>query len=380
MQKRSSNDRYEFIKFISMTLIVMMSTLSLVEGKEDFKLVHASDVIEKIAEGRDTLLYDHVLIDGNLDSYKLALNKSEKGKKIINSQILIKNSIILGDVIFHDVIFNKPISILNTTFIEDCDFSYSTFEDRADFTSSKFKSNVYLIYTRFIKDAFFLGAIFSKEANFWEAYFEEDVDFGSARFNGDVTFNFSVFRGDGYFNNAEFNKKFFLDRTKFSKLEIKFESIKEALAFSENTHLKLIENFKSLGWFNDADDCYFHYRQVNQKEKGLGWSKLIDVFGWLSCGYGVRPDYTLWLSLTLIIVFGFFYWLGNGVRLGFSNVTSKISRSNALYYSAAVFVSQPHPRWHPNGEWWKYVVLIEKIMGWMLLALFIVTLGKVMIR
>jgi len=283
-------------------------------------------------------------------------------------------------VIFHDVIFNKPVYFLNTTFRDQCDFSYSIFDERADFTNAKFNRDVYFIYTQFINDAFFLSTIFSKDADFWEAYFGEDVDFGSARFNGTATFNFSAFRGDGYFNNAKFYKMLFLDRAKFSKLEIKFESIKGHLAYSENTYLKLIENFKSLGWFNDADDCYFYHRQVIQAEKGLGWSKLIDVFGWLSCGYGVRLNYTLWLIFILILCFGFIYWFSNGIRRSDAqDLTTNMSFLDALYYSAVVFVSQPPPIWHPN-ERIKYFILFEKITGWMMLALFIVTLGRIMIR
>jgi hypothetical protein len=266
------------------------------------------------------------------------------------------------------------------------------------------------------------------------------VDFGSAKFNSDAIFNFAVFRGDGYFNNVIFDKNLNLDRAKFTKLEMKFESIKNHLEYNENVYLKLVENYKSLGWFTDADNCYYQYRKEKQERTELGWAKLIDIVGWLTCGYGVRPGRTLALSFCIIVFFGLLYWFGNGVvklempdnemgqvsiksipqecrkfmnviisfislkwivdfsrKLKYArpkpissstmnatgafwrNLTTQISPLDAFYYSATVFVSLPNPNWHPNRRW-RYAVLIEKILGWLMLALFIATLGKVMIR
>jgi hypothetical protein len=43
------------------------------------------------------------------------------------------------------------------------------------------------------------------------------------------------------------------------------------------------------------------------------------------------------------------------------------------------FVALPPPAWNLQGRW-KYVVLVEDVLGWMLMTLFVVTLGNVMIR
>lgn len=429
----------KYIKFILLLSMVSVFILALALAQDGYKLVPADDVLKRIAEGKE-VRYDRVIIDGRLDSARLDLNESETGKKIINVPISISSSIINEDVILYNVIFNKPVYFYNTTFKENCDISSSIFKERADFSQSKFENDVVLIYTHFMNDAFFYRTTFLEKANFWEAYFEEDAEFGAAIFDGDAIFNFAVFKGDGYFNSAIFNKKLNLDRTKFSKLEIKFESIKKPLVYNENTYLKLVENFKSLGWFSDADDCYFHYRKSKQEQTGLGISKLVDTLAWLTCGYGVRPGYTLALSFSLVVFFGFLYWVGNGIgrsgvldkriepfppksvhhecikfinmiipfislrwlinsfrklkyirpkaipkstideiRKHWMNLTTQISLFDALYFSTTVFVAHPHQSWYPNGRW-KYLVLIENVLGWLLLALLIVTLGKVMIR
>jgi hypothetical protein len=366
-------------KWIMIALLALIVTISIASSVSAYESISSSDVIEKIENG-DPVNYDHVVILGRLDVAQLNLSENENGRKIIKSSISITDSIIDDNLLFSNIIFDKTICFENTSFRDACDFSSSIFSERANFISTKYYKNVSFIYTHFMGDVFFLSTMFFRDANFWETTFAEDVDFGSAIFNRNAIFKFAAFKGDGYFNNATFNGSLNLDRAKFSKVEVRFNSIEGHIAYNENTYLKLIENFKSLGWFNDADNCYFYYRTAKQEQSELGWSKLTDTIGLITCGYGVRPGYTLLLSCALVIFFGLLYHLGKGIAgLNSNNLVAQISFPDALYYSTIVFVSHPQPNWYPNGRW-KYVVLAEKIMGWLLLALFIVTLGRVMIR
>jgi len=52
---------------------------------------------------------------------------------------------------------------------------------------------------------------------------------------------------------------------------------------------------------------------------------------------------------------------------------------NALFFSTMVFLSQGPIDFLPLGKN-RYYVILEGILGWLLLALFLVTLGRVMIR
>lgn len=52
---------------------------------------------------------------------------------------------------------------------------------------------------------------------------------------------------------------------------------------------------------------------------------------------------------------------------------------NAIYLSAMIFISQVPSNWYVNG-YWKYVIMFERIAGWLLMALFIVVLTKKLIR
>ena len=118
----------------------------------------------------------------------------------------------------------------------------------------------------------------------------------------------------------------------------------------------------------------------------LNWSKLLDALALISCGYGVRPRYTVFLSVFVIILFAFLYWAGNGIvvePLNGSNPgldqSENLRFPDNIYFSAMVFTAKTQVKWYPVGIC-RYLATAESILGWLLLALFLVTLGRTMIR
>jgi hypothetical protein len=103
----------------------------------------------------------------------------------------------------------------------------------------------------------------------------------------------------------------------------------------------------------------------------INWSKILDGMAWISCGYGVRPRYTVFLSCILIILFALLFWMGDGIVVEPLNgdIPSIAPQENLdfldnIYFSASVF---------------RYLATIKSILGWLLLAPFLVTLGRTMI-
>ena len=133
--------------------------------------------------------------------------------------------------------------------------------------------------------------------------------------------------------------------------------------------------------FEDADAAYYQYRRLSQKNKKWSFSKLMDVVTGASCGYGVKPGYTLIWGFILIIVFALVYKLGNGIkRLKLKeNGEARVSFWDAFYFSLVTFTTVGYGDWYPEDMYRKFV-MIEGVLGWLLLALFIVTLANVMIR
>ena len=72
-------------------------------------------------------------------------------------------------------------------------------------------------------------------------------------------------------------------------------------------------------------------------------------------------------------------YLGNNHLTSPSLLDSIQSIPGSLYLSSMTFISQVPSNWYING-YWKYVVMSERIIGWLLMALFIVVLTKKLIR
>jgi hypothetical protein len=173
------------------------------------------------------------------------------------------------------------------------------------------------------------------------------------------------------------------------------------LVYDGAAYLALIKNFRNMEWFEDADDCYFQYRRKSQSEKRLysqedgvpaiNWSKLLDYLAWISCGYGVRPKYTVFLSILLIMLFAGLFWTGDSIVVEHINSTARgehlaaddqirsLSFPDYLYFSSMIFTAKTQVKWYPSGVY-RYLATIESILGWLLMALFLVTLGRTMIR
>lgn len=255
-------------------------------------------------------------------------------------------------------------------------------------------------------------------------------------------------------------------------MSVDWTSLKDALVFDGPTYIKLIKNFREMEQFGDADDAYYQYRRLSQADKEWSFSKLGDIFMWLTCGYGVKPQYTIILAVMMILIFTIIYWLGNGIRrlkesgegeylFSWDDVPGKdnerlirylgnnfsidqaenieirksddrktiyihnddestkimidekeekatlktsdhetlhlkvkkedgelniyeedkedVSFFDAFYFSVVTFTTVGYGDWYPKDRYRKFV-MIEGLLGWLILALFLVTLANVLIR
>ncbi len=125
-----------------------------------------------------------------------------------------------------------------------------------------------------------------------------------------------------------------------------------------------------------------------EKTKWLGEYIL---FG-LTCGYGVYPFRTLGVVVVLIMFFTMFYLTGcllfpNKKYLVSQQERKSLSNDNRLhyklyncfYFSVMTFTTVGYGDLHPKGGF-KVAAMIEGFLGWMTMALFLVTLGNVWLR
>ena len=169
----------------------------------------------------------------------------------------------------------------------------------------------------------------------------------------------------------------------FKRIKVSWGSLKELHSFDGLTYIKLIKNFREMEQFKDADDAYYQYRRQSQENKKWSLSKLSDRFMQLSCGYGVKPWRTAAWAVAIVLVFTpFYFWRGGIKRLKENNEVEKqdVSLYDAFYFSMTTFTTLGYGDLYPADRYRMVAVMIEGLVGWLILALFLVTLANVMIR
>ncbi|HWQ19747.1 MAG TPA: pentapeptide repeat-containing protein [Methanotrichaceae archaeon] len=315
---------------------------------------------------------------------------------------------------FRFVQFSKLTTFMGSWFLKDLDLTNSQFGGQANFMSCQFQGNASFAAARFTSDVIFRDAEFPSNVTFGLANFGGISDFSGVNFSRPVFFGGARFADSAYFKDARFggnlvlesariyamqldnasfgkDSKIVLKDADFTKFVAKWSAIKDRLEFNGAAYLALVKNYKNLEWFDDADDCYFQYRWISQSQEALSWTKVVDIISWLSCGYGVRVSYVIFWCLVTIIIFGNIFWAGNGMRrfehLGLEVPsaddevqTKRVSLVDAVYFSVAMFTTSQAPvNYYPVGLY-RHLAMIEGILGWFFLGLFVVVLSGMLIR
>jgi hypothetical protein len=291
-----------------------------------------------------------------------------------------------------------------------CTFANARLEGNADFHGTKFSNGLGFFRTQFLGQANFARSRFIADCIFSQAHFNETAGFSNANFDGPVFFNDTVFRSDANFENTQFQaptdlsyavfngdlklnstkivrmvldgsnfseaSRLYLAKADINRLIVSWSQIRGILSFDTAAYLSLIKNYKDLGQSNDANECYYEYRYLNQARKPIGFSKFLDTVAWLTCGYGVRPHYALFCGMVVILIFSLIYWTGRGVE-GFHDIHGHQLMVASFFYSTIAFTA--NSKGLPLRGRYKYLGIAEGIVGWLLMALFLVTLGRLII-
>ena len=396
-------------------------------GKLDLPTENGKLLITSIIEITDSQIYGDVIFANAV--FKNDFDKSVDFTKTIFSE----------RANFRSTSFCKEANFVNTEFCNNVNFEEARFcsavfsgaklDGYADFSKAKFYLSAIFDGIQFNNYANFVEARFNVGASFHWAFFNDYANFSGARFREKANFNRARFREDADFRVATFENDFSLKESSFERFHARWEIIRDHLTYDGAVYLSLIKNFKNLEFFEDADNCHYQYRRLAQKSKNwysspnknidllgkiyeeivsypeivnrdlkslcskypkfnlsyrFNWSKLCDQISRISCGYGVKIlPIILWM-IGLSLVFSLFYYISGGIsHTGISETTTKTSNplnmSDAFYFSTMVLIGKPPTGFNPIGEW-KYLVMAEGFLGYLLLALFVVVLVKRLIR
>lgn len=350
-----------------------------------------------------------------------------------------------GDAKFYETYFNKYTSFSNTVFSNNADFQKAkfngsflcsdtkfrsgdaNFEDAnfsgrevdfggVSFVNARFKranitGNCSFKKAQFNETAEFSRSKFDKEADFEEAHFIKDAEFYKASFNGNTTFEKAKFDEYALFEDSSFSNtsSLCLNRTRYYKLRLRWNSVEAddndsailihlpfqnkeecILIFDEEAYLTLYKNYRDLGWFEDANKCYYEYMKKRKCEE--------EFSNWLSpvlkssYGYGTKPINPIIWSIIIILTFGTFWFLigiTNPIfefkykdsKISLFSLRKKLRKSlNPFIFSIRIFLSgtklfidppkyRKPPGW--RGSFIKTLFVLERTLGMMLFFLFI---------
>jgi hypothetical protein len=307
-----------------------------------------------------------------------------------------------------------------STFRRDALFRFTTFDSIANFNSVKFGGFADFHYATFGKKASFEDAIFDKNADFNNANFDGCADFfrtafdkkayfNSATFAGDAFFRLTIFGGDADFMDATFKAKVDLSPKEFQDINISWKQFEGHLVYDRRGNYKLVKHFEEKRQLDDADGVYIFLKKNEASNmKWTNLSKYMNYIMWVTCGYFVMPGYTILWSIGIIVLFALFFRKSNAIkeieaefgsprrRRRFQIKTKKSKKKflDALYFSFHTFLIGIVSDRYPSDEFligsskkrglklfrFRTLSMIEGALGWILVILFIASLGKKFIR
>jgi hypothetical protein len=311
---------------------------------------------------------------------------------------------------FGITIFNDKGNFWKATFNGETNFVIASFKEKADFVDVSFNGEADFGSATFNGGADFKNASFKERADFWTATFNGETDFRSVTFNGGAYFENATFNGGAYFgnarlkevifNNARFSEIVDLRLTRYSELQISWSqlegrlddfSLQEDIDSWQGAYLRLIKNFKNIGDNKSADDAYYHYQYTKYVFCSSLWEKTKWWFGYLfiglTCGYGVIPWRAIATAGGLIAIFTLCVYFpfskqGSLEHQGEEDITKQEWYQrlyNCFYFSVIIFTTVGLGDIKPKGGF-KAWATIEGILGWLTMALFLVTLANVWMR
>jgi len=228
------------------TLFSVIAVFVLSTGVQAQELtdVPASDILKQI-DNEENIFLQNVNITGKLDLSKIDLKTVpsawstlkdfefglEKELKIVESNIIIQDSV----------------------FEEDVDFSNTEFREYIDFRGTTFFGEVDSEAANFAGYACFGGANFTGDADFWDVNFAGYASFAGANFAGGADFKDANFTGNATFLSTEFDEVYFtgttftnvsLIETDFNQMNVEWSTLKDALVFDGLAYIRLIKNFR----------------------------------------------------------------------------------------------------------------------------------------
>ena len=381
-------------------------------GTEDkLEPVKTADIINALQDGKEIRLrYAEVLGDisfhGKIEIDVYFIKTTFQGEIDFSSSIFSK----VAD--FGGVMFSKGSNFTSTVFLGGADFGRAKFSKMAMFLMAKFLGEADFHSADFLGDVDFMLAIFSDQANFEGSTFSRDAYFVRAIFLREADFSWVTFSGVTHFNLVRLSERirfwaggiYYSSRAKFEKeVFFSFKSLEGHIVYDQVFFRDLIKHYQNIGWLELADDAYYLYRYEKARQSLGILSGLVErIFLELPFGYGVKPWILLRSFLILWLAFGFYYvgflrrpgawWFGNGIKpwnpfrdkcrcFFWAAIHSLNILTPGIDLQPMRFIkASQYELVESESKRLVWVQRVQQLLGWYLLALFLVMFGKIWVR
>jgi hypothetical protein len=211
------------------------------------------------------------------------------------------------------------------------------------------------------------------------------------------------------------------DSKRFGKVrdenDLEHRGLKNKFKFNETFYIALVKNYRDMGWFKEADDCYYTYRVEkrehqlkelnNQSEKGknnpASFNQLFNeskLYGeWLlldlTFGYGVKPKK---IFMTFVVFWAFFIpiytillrpqwrrkplWIRDIHKRFFRAIIFSLDTLTPGVNFRSESTLPPYTFNHSDFRKpiFNFCIRLQQILGWYWAALFLILFSKIWIR
>lgn len=305
---------------------------------------------------------------------------------------------------FYHATFHDGVSFGNAIFQSQSNFSQSTFESHhllqpcLDFRNCICHEAAFFAGTKCLAIADFSGAQFRRRADFLDTTFRyinlTNTEFQWLDLKWEQIANDKLLFGDVVLEGVDLSQPSIQNR-EFDEL---FKRREDAPLNDKHRQYDILKAiFEKQGDPTSADGCFYEWKQVERRKSPLGWNpedwivKGFHYLNWLSCGYGVKPIRALLFSLVLIVMFAVAYAAidtSTGVHWNHAGGVSLLMKNPADLSTALMenlgFSFRSFMNFGPIGDKRAWAVqalsLVESLLGWLTLFLFIITYTRFMLR
>jgi hypothetical protein len=305
-----------------------------------------------------------------------------EGAKFLN-MVQFEDIGVLNHVLFNMVLFNgdvifKDISITGVSF-----FKNGIFMSKVVFNNMTFGDQVS-----------FAGTIFNENLDVSKSSFKNNLELNNSVIFGVLSLLNNKFSNNLYFGNMSTRdviiddplllktSEIFINKLNITNFSTHWNEVDDHMNYDKDVYLKIMEIYNKQEWFGDYDECSYDYKYENMKIEDWGIQKVKIISAWILCGYGKRVDRILFWSSLIIFICSIIFWLGNGLestQQSCDNTRKKTTFSDALYFSSILFVAQAPSEFRPI-ERYRYLVIIEGILGWIFLGILVAVLIGILTR